>query len=102
MSVEKARELLKNQKLLSPAGVETSTHTISICLYQIADPKTNGLNNQIRNLITVAAILLEESGPNKICNAMRETVLDQFKDISEDITLITEGMKTDIKTKFKK
>jgi len=102
MSVQKARELLENQKLLSPASVKKFAHAISTCLFQIADLKTNDLNNQTRNLIRAAAILLEESGYDKICNATKEIVLEQLKDISEDITLITEGMKTDIKTKFKK
>jgi len=102
MTIDKARDLLEKHQMLCPEGTEVTVQAVSTCLHQIANTRGNGLTPLIKSLIRAAATLLDETGYDNIRNAAKEIVVEQLKDIYEDLASITEGVKSNIREEFNK
>jgi hypothetical protein len=88
------RRFLERKLLLCPAGEPITNVSLAYCLHQISE--SGGISNLIANAVRAAAFLAEELEENSVNIVVRDAVLSQLGELTQDMKSLVEDAKEKI------
>ena len=91
---EGGREFLEKNLLLVPAGEPITKNSLVTCLHQIAN--VSGIGKTVSVAVTAVAYLIEEMEDISVNEFVKEAVLTQLKDLTDDVKCFIDDAKASI------
>jgi hypothetical protein len=85
------RRYLEKYLLLCPAGEPLTTNSLGYCLHQISEMK--GIKNDVANAVRAAAYLIEEIEEHSVNVVVRDAVISQLNELTQDMKSLVEDAK---------